>query len=459
MRIACVDRTATDRLKLEQLLEDGFRECRRTIGHLLVAKFYPSSREEALVNTPPNILILGPALGIDEALTFLRDWKSLYPELPVFIFISEENYSLKNLKRLEDYVSEVFCIADKPSRYVYSITSMGDVSKRTNKGRLIVAQGVKGGVGVTTVVGGLAHAFQDLGKSVVVVDLSKGGIFSQFMLSDKWQSSEFSEILAEGILPDSDKVERLLVTLKNGLQVLPPPSGAGELRELYVRDSERLEVPLFIIDRLIDLYDVVVVDTANTEGILTFALSCRADTRLIVTGNDTGSVHLLSGLVSDFDSLQDGQTKILINRLVLKGLNKEDVLDFVSWSPNFDQAMLFEGEIPYEERASMWIGTGNTIFTEGSRKIRNILKSLSVNLLGELEENSERKRLSFKKTLGLLGMPKKLEVIEDRREALPMLPLKADSVSLPPNLMESVSLSSGEGAELSYTPPKKVINE
>jgi cellulose biosynthesis protein BcsQ len=461
MRIACVDKTATDRLKLEQLLEDGFRECRRTIGHLLVAKFYPSSKEEALVNSPPNILVVGPAFSVDEALTFVRDWKALHPQVPIFVFTSEEDYSLRVLKRFEPYVAEVFCQADKASRYVFSITSVTDPSKGHNRGKLVVVQGVKGGVGVTSLVGGLAHAYQDMGKSVVVVDLSKGGVFSQFMLSDKWLSAEFSEMIAEGLVPDADRVERLLVVLKNGLQVLPSPSGAGEIRELYVRDSERLEVPLYIVDRLLELFDIVLVDTAGTEGILTFALSCRADCRLVVSGNDTGSVHLLGSMISEFQGHQEGQTKIVINKLVSKGLNREDVLDFVSWNPHFDQEMLFDIEIPYEERASMWIGTGNTIFTEGSKKIKNALVALATISVGSADKISTTKRITLRNTFGIFASKKKLELPHDRREALPMLPpdIHSDKRVDIDNSIGDGGAYGDDDSQLSYSPPKRVVNE
>jgi len=469
MRIACVDKTATDRLKLEETLGAGFRECRKTIGHLLVAKFYPSSREEALINTPPDVLIVGPAFDSEEAFNFVREWKALHSEIPVFIFASEENYSLKVLKRFEPYVREVFCTADKASRFVYSITNISELDKKRIKGKLVTVQGVKGGVGVTSMVGGLAHAYQELGKSIVVVDLSQKGVFSQFMLSDKWQSSEFSEILSQKIIPDADKVERLLIQLKNGIQVLPPPSGAGEVREVYVRNTEVLEIPLFIVDRLLELYDVVLVDTAGTEGILPFALTCRADCRIVLSGNDAGSVHLLGSMISDMQSMGAGRSLVVINHLIQNGLNLEDVLDFVSWIPSFEESMLFPEEIPYDVRASLWIGTGNTIYTEGYKKIKSCLSSLAKDSLGAREENA-RGRITHRKYFGLIGSRKKKEIAYDKKESLPLLPPEVVSRKAPQKSEVSSNdvvpifgdvniLGEEEQVDFSYTPPKKVVNQ
>jgi len=462
MRIACVDKTATDRLKLEETLGQGFRECRKTIGHLLVAKFYPSSREEALINTPPDVLIVGPAFNSEEAFRFVREWKSLHSDVPVFIFASEENYCLKALKRFEPYVREVFCTVDKASRYVYSISSVSEVDKKRIKGALITVQGVKGGVGVTSVVGGLAHAYQELGKSIVVMDLSQRGVFSQFMLSDKWQSSELSEILAQKIIPDADKVERLLIQLKNGIQVLPPPSGAGEIREVYVRNTDTLEIPLYIVDRLLELYDVVLVDMAGTEGILPFALTCRADCRIILSGNDAGSVHLLASMISDSQSMGEGQTLIVINRLIQNGLNLEDVLDFITWIPSFDKSLLFSEEIPYDPRASLWIGTGNTIYTEGSKKIKNCLFALAKESLGTREEKAKN-RITDRKYFGLIGSRKKREITYNKKENLPLLPLEILPVRAPTQIngteatTEEVCMDSPV-SDFTYCPPKKVAN-
>ncbi len=469
MRIACVDKTATDRLKLEETLGAGFRECRKTIGHLLVAKFYPSSREEALINTPPDVLIVGPAFDKEEAFSFVREWKGLHPEIPVFIFVSEENYSIKVLKRFEPYVREVFCTADKASRFVYSITNISELDKKKIKGKLVTVQGVKGGVGVTSMVGGLAHAYQELGKSIVVVDLSKRGVFSQFMLSDKWQSSEFSEILSQKIIPDADKVERLLIQLKNGIQVLPPPSGAGEVREAYVRNTEVLEIPLFIIDRLLELYDVVLVDTAGTEGIFPFALMCRSDCRVILSGNDAGSVHLLGSMISDMQSIGAGRSLVVVNHLIQNGLNLEDVLDFVAWIPFFEESMLFPEEIPYDVRAALWIGTGNTIYTEGSKKVKSSLFNLAKDSLGTREDSSPN-RITHKKYFGLIDAKKKKEITFNHKGSLPLLPPSIileqspkkpplNSEELAPIFANKTIIIEEEQEDYSYSPPKKVVNQ
>jgi len=85
MRIACIDISAGDRLKLEQFLDNSFRDCRKSVGHMLVARFYPSTKDEILVNSSPDIIVIGPAFSSDESLTLARDICSVHPSVPVFV--------------------------------------------------------------------------------------------------------------------------------------------------------------------------------------------------------------------------------------------------------------------------------------------------------------------------------------------------------------------------------------
>ncbi len=499
MRIACVDKTATDRLKLEEILSAGFRECRKTIGHILVSKFFPSSREQALVNSPPDVVVLGPGLTSDEAFAFVREWSSLHQDTPVFMFCLEERYSFKLLNRFEPYVREIFTLSDKASRYVYSISSTAKQENKRSKGSLVTVEGVKGGVGVTSITAGLAHAYQELGKSAVVVDLSSAGVFCQFMLADKWQSSEFSEILSQKRMPDTDKVERLLVSLKNGIKVLPPPSGGGEARELFLRNVETLDISLYLIDRLLEIHDVVIVDMAGSEGIFPFALTCRSDCRMLISGNDAGSVHLLGSKISGNHNIGDGLVFVVLNSILQSGLGCEDVLDFISWVPGFEENMLYREEVPYNSKAALWMGTGNTIYTEGNAKLKNMLVTLANASLG-LTELIPARIGGKQKYLNMIPSRKKagigfrmLRRLPLLTEAEPILEVQLSSVILPMDRQASPALGntklsdeidssnlseesrkvdcvfhisdhldsspSVKVEDFDYTPPKKVVNE
>jgi cellulose biosynthesis protein BcsQ len=420
MRIACVDISAKDRLKLEQFLDDAFRDCRKSVGHMAVARFFPASREEILVNSVPDGIVIGSGFSPDEALVLARDISTVHPDVPLFVFFAPQDFTLRNIRRFEPCAREVFSITDPPSRFVHSLTSAFDSTKSRKKGVLFAVQGVKGGVGVTTITGALAHASQALGKSVVVMDLSLRGELCQYFLCEQWQSSEYSTLLTDKTVPDPEHIEKILIRARNGISVVPPPMGNGEIREFWLRDTNRFEISLAIIDLLQERFDVVLVDFSHAEGIFPFAVECRADIRLFLSANEPGSIHLLTNRVDEFEGMHEGVTKFLINRISPRGLTNEDILDFVAWSPRFTEEMLYPSEVPYDLKGGLWIGTGNSFYTEGNARLRSYFEDLMRDALGLDDNRKKTIRLPFANALKAISNRKAKKQIEfDKKERLP----------------------------------------
>lgn len=469
MRIACVDKTASERIALEQFLDDSFKECRKSIGHLLVARLYPVSKEELLINSLPDCVVVGAGFQIDESLMIIREIRSISRTIPVYCFLRDEDYSVRNLKRLDGYVNDVFSLNDRPSRFVFKLISVEAVATNKNKGYLFSVQGVKGGVGATSLAGGLAHAVQDLGKTVVVVDLSKKGEFCQFSLSDKWQSTAYSQLLSDNQLPDIEHIEKSLIYLQNGIPVMPPPAGGDEVREYWLRDPQRLEIGLSVIELLLEKFEVVIVDFAHAEGILPFAIECRSDVRIFISNNEPGSVHLLTHRMEDFSLPIEGVTKFLVNQTMEHGLQHEDVLDFIAWNPGFDENMLYSHTIPYEKSGSLWMGTGNSFFTESSIRSQDVLKLFISDALDlNYQQLNEEKKKPFSSVLKALTSKKTKKFIPfNEREMLPYLQndLSAEDVAqkLDKTLLDLQKFTTTEAEhqdeEFVYDPPKARVND
>ncbi len=452
MRVACIDISAGERLKLERFLDDAFRDCRKSIGHMVVARFFPSTKEEILVNSAPDSIVIGPGFSPDESLMLARDISSVHPSVPLFVFFSQQDFTLRNIKRFEPYVKEVFSVIDPPSRFVYSLTSVSEASHNRKKGVLFSVQGVKGGVGVSSISGALAHAAQALGKSVVLMDLSLRGELCQYFLCEQWQSSDYTTLLTDKVIPEPEHIQKILVSAKNGISLVPPPTGYGEVREFWLRDASRFEIPLALVDLLQERFDVVLVDFSHAEGIFPFAVECRADIRLFVSANEPGSVHLLTNRVDEYEGIHEGVTKFLINRISPKGLTNEDILDFISWNPKFSEEMLYPFEVPHDSKGGLWIGTGNSFYTEGSAKLRDFFEDLMRDALGLDEHKKKSIRIPFANALKAISMRSGKKRIEfEKKERIPFLepeePLSEKSPALP------------EERQMVYEPPRLRINQ
>jgi cellulose biosynthesis protein BcsQ len=445
MKLACVDNTASERMKLQRFIDEAYEQCRNAIGHVPLARSYPVSKEELLLSSAPDIIIIGPGFTPDESYNVSRDIKEAFQDVPLFVFVEKEAYHLRTLRRFQKVATEIFSQDEAAIRFIHRISSTNPLTRQSKAGKLISVIGAKGGVGTTTVVGALAHAAAESEKSVVVLDLSSAGVFIRYMASQKWQSTDFATSILEGLIPDVTIVQRWLTTAANGVTMLLPPSGGQDIREKWLRDESRFEITLAAIDILRDLFDLIIVDTAGSEGILTFALNSRADTRLLITSNDPASVHLVNHELTKLSDLPGfGKTLILMNMLSDCGLYRDDILDFLFTNKNFQEEMANIPALPFDRKGSNWIGTGNTFYTESSSKVQTILREIFYGLMPdnskEFSENTQKQLSGRFENLKRICASmlkaftrKKLEKSESAKtEALPLPESKVDKVIMIP---------------------------
>jgi len=405
MKLACVDKSAVERLALQRVFQDAYESCKASIGHIALFSSYPASKEELLFSSAPDIIAIGSGFGAEDALTTCRELRRCFPDTPIFIFLKPEVYTLRVLQRFREVAQEIFTVEESAIRIIDRLSLYDITAKRQRHGKVIVVQGVKGGVGATSVVSGLAHAAEALGQNAITIDLSVSSALVQYMAAQRWHSPDYSALLSEGIIPDKTLVERCITTAPNGINVLLPPSGGTDVREQWLRDPNRFETSLAIVDVLTEMYNLVIVDTAGVEGVLPFALNTRAHSRVLVTSNDPASVHLLNcQLTQGTETPGDANIHVLVNLLHEALLNKEDVLDFLYTNPSFTKEMALLNPIPFDAKARNWIGTGNTFYTEGSMQLQAVLERA----LEVITWSKEELTAQLQPATGFLGNLRKL---------------------------------------------------
>lgn len=391
MKVACVDKTASDRIKLEKLFDSAFEQCRNTFGHLTIATTYPATLDDLLLNKPPQLIAIGAGFSIEEAHAACRKIHSTYSDVPVFLFLSPDTYSLRGLRRFQTVTTEIFSTDESAIRLVHKLTSLNLSAQSLSQGKLVTISGVKGGVGATSVVSALVHAAEAVGKQAIVVDLSEVGAFARYMSIRRPHSPDHAALITDSLTPDRVTVERCVATAANGVRVLLAPTGGTDTREQWIRDASRLEVSLSVIHLLREMFDLIFVDTGNTEGIFPFALQAQADTRILVTSNDPASVHLLNSRLSTLaQGPGESAIHILVNVLIEKGLTKEDIIDFLVTNENFEEHMALLAPIPFDSRGQNWIGTGNTFYTESSVTVQELFEDI-VQTIALSQEDLERR--------------------------------------------------------------------
>ncbi len=475
MKIACIDKAAAHRVKLQATIDGAYELCRNSVGYVTLAQTYPASKDEVLLGSKPDVAAVGAGFSIEESYATCAALKERHPSLTVITFLTREYYSLRTLRRFEKVATEVFTTDEDPVRIVHKLSSLAVSNHRRHSGQLIVLNGVKGGVGTTSIAAALAHAAEAVGKNAIVFDLSRSSCLAQYMGAERWHSPDYAAALFDNIVPDRPFVERCITRAPNGVTILLPPTGGTELRELWLRNPERFELTLTIIDHLREMYDLIIVDTASAEGVLPFALNSRAYARLLITSNEPASVHLLNSRLSEIAEIPgEGSIHILVNLSVDKGLTKDDVLDFLSTNEHFSKQMAVLEPLPFDSHARSWIGTGNTFYTECLSSVQQMFDDTLETLFLSGTELETKASNSYGLFSGLLklakpGRPRHNNYFLPPPKSLPAGTGKTDSnvflmpysnVISPPTPASDIAESASEEAEaLFYGAPQLATGE
>lgn len=470
MRIACIDNSAAERVGLQKLIEQAYHQCRDTLGHLSFPTISPCTKDELLVNTAPDIIVFGSGFPVERALSLAKELKLKLESARLCFFLTPENYTLRNLQRFEPFSQSIFSTADSLVRVVHTLVSHAETKSSSINGKLIVVSGVKGGVGATSLVSGLAHASQTIGKKAVVLDLSEKSVFAVYMGCRKTQSAEYSAILRDNILIDQSFIDKCLIESPNGVSVFLPPAGGPEIRELWLRDAQRVEISISIVDLLLEMFDLVIVDKAGTEGLLPYALTCRSASRVLVTSNDPASIHLLNLQLRDlFDLPGSGRNKIILNRLDERGLGKKELINLLRFQTTGSRDELDLALLSYDTRGRNWVGTGNTFYTESNAITQTLLEEMTLALSEPLGEQGVAAKRIFRLPSFLSRSPNLPKLLTfERREKLPaaksaskekviqILSAKQEQL-VDRESIDREHLDSGQVVEFLYQPPVRRI--
>jgi MinD-like ATPase involved in chromosome partitioning or flagellar assembly len=292
-------------------------------------------------------------------------------------------------------------------------------------------------------VSGLARAFDETGRSVIVVDLSRNSPFPIYMACPRWQSTEYASLLTEGLVPERSLLDRWIVEAPNGVHVFLPPAGGADVRDLWLRSEEQFESSLTVIEFLKERYDIVLVDCGQAEGLLHFALQAQSAFRVLVTSNEPASVHMLHSEIGALKDVPgDGALKLVVNETTDHALSRGDVESFLELIEQYEDEMLLS-YIAHDKRAWRWVGTGNTFYDESKKATRRELLNLAKCFIGSTEEEDASGE-------DLQTQPKRLGWVKESSEANASSQKTGGIISLPllrsrePEQQEAVEEESSE---------------
>ena len=402
MKIACIDRTAALRLTLLERIEAAIESARSSFGHLALGTAVPTTLTELAFSDPPALIVLGNGFSLDQLITHARELARSFSKVTRVAILDDSTLSLETLYQLDRLLHSYVANSDPECRLVHLLYQHLAAHSPTPRGEIIALCGAKGGVGTTSLVAGLAQALGAHGRRTLVIDLSPQSALLQYSLISRWRSDALTTILKQLELPRLDQLDSLTVNARNGVTFLLAPAGGNDVRQLWLNSADHLELSLRLIDLLRDRFDYIVVDIGTTEGLFPFSLASRAELIALVSSTEPAAMHLSHRALTQLLSLPTAaRFRVLINHTSRFGLNGSDLRASLLRHEGYSDELFEFPPIPFSPAGQLWMGTGNTLYTEGSRQLRHAIDSIARTIAAiELprEATVHRSRFLLKRT-------------------------------------------------------------
>ena len=305
--------------------------------HVFHADYLPDGPADILrqmVGEPPEVLILGPGLLVDESLKLAAVMDLQYPEISVILAVSTTPETV--LQAMRAGVRDLLDPASDPDsiRVMLERASLAAAGRRRGlapqtsehadhpDGRVIAVMSPKGGVGKTTVATNLAVG---LGKStpmgVVIVDLDLqfGDVASGLLLKPDFT---ITDAVMGAASQDSMVLKTYLTVHPAGIYALCAPSSPVEMDRISATNVSHL------LEQLRKEFQYVVVDTAPGLGEHVLATLEQATDAVWICGMDVPSIR---GMRTGFQILEELNLVPEMRHIVLNmadrraGLSLKDV--------------------------------------------------------------------------------------------------------------------------------------
>lgn len=382
MRLLIVDRTAEGQAQCARRVEAFNQSDVEMLDlrvKLVLDKDYQSQLHDA------DVLLLGSGLG-DDAWTISRTALAKMPWLHIVTFVTVEAYSGGAFrsahasgvrKVLPDNASPLDLLQE-----LVAIYSEFRKEGRIREGRLVCVTHAKGGVGATSVCAAIGEVCSVHRKRTLLWDLD---VETRDLCRSLTVSGSEAKVVSSWVNGSReisrDSICDALIPVSQDVSVLMPPDNMAEAMDL-VCHTDGMSICQRIIELSRVMHDVIVVDTAGRMGPAVGTIMRAADEVVIVIDDTVLGLTALDLFLSYVKALVVGTDKIsfVVNGYSGSLLAVPQIEAELEPVHGLGTMAWRLPPVPVDPKASLWPGSGRTLYSMGKKETRAALEGIAAEL-------------------------------------------------------------------------------
>lgn len=333
-----------------------------------------------------DVLILGSGLG-DSAAQIARSALTQMPWLHVIMFVTQEAYSGGAFRAAHAAgVRKVLPDEAKPLDLLQELVAIHAEFRREGRireARIICVTHAKGGTGATSICAALAEVCSVYRRKTLLWDLDVETRDLCRSLTVNGAEAKVVSSWVNGTREISrDSICDALIPVSQDVSVLMPPDSMAEAMDLVCHTDG-----MAICQRLLELaramHDVILIDSGGRIGPATGALMRAADEVLIVIDDTVLGLTALDLYLSYVKALVVGAERItfVVNGYSGSLLAVPQIEAELEPVHGLGPRPWRLPPVPVDPKASLWPGSGRTLYSLGQKATRASLEEVAAELL------------------------------------------------------------------------------
>ncbi len=382
MRILIVDKTAEGQAMCARRVEAFNQSDVEMLDlrvKLVLDKDWASQVHDA------DVLILGSGLG-DQGPQIARTALSQMPWLHIVLYCTEEDYSGGKFRAAHAAgVRKVLPDNSSPLDLLQELVALYSEFRREGRireGRVICVTHAKGGTGATSLCAALAEVCSVHQRRTMLWDMDVETRDLCRSLTVNGAEAKVVSSWVNGTRDISrDSICDALIPVSQDVSVLMPPDSMAESMD-FVCHTDGMAICQRLLDLARAMHDVIIIDTGGRIGPATGALMRVADEVLIVIDDTVLGLTALDLFLSYAKALVVGPDRIsfVVNGYSGSLLAVPQIEAELEPVHQLGPRPWRLPPVPVDPKASLWPGSGRTLYSMGSKGTRAALEEVAAEL-------------------------------------------------------------------------------